>query len=122
MLLVLLLAGCERPVKGRVEFGFRNLSTKTIWVESASFSKGDVGPGLLVPRSEYCAIVIDRRRDPPAEMMIEWWEGRNHNRPSSAELIYEQKVILPDLDPLSKLWHIYLTFDKDGTWIAKLEK
>ena len=116
---VLLILGCGRPIKGSVEFGFRNLSTEVIWVESATFSTADAGTGSLYPRSEYNALVFPRFEDAPAEMMIEWWHGQSHERPKSAESIFSQKVVLPHLDPEATKWYVYLTFTKDGKWLAK---
>ena len=119
LLSILLFIGCDRPIKGSVEFGFRNLSTEVIWVESATFLNVDAGTGLLQPRSEYNALVFPRFEDAPAEMVIEWWQGSSHKRPKFSESIFRQKVVLPDFDTEATKWYVYLTFGKDGKWSAK---
>ena len=119
LLAILLLLGCERPIIGSVEFGFNNLSTEELWVESATYLKADVGCGSLGPGPEYKSILIHRRNDAPAEMVIEWWQTGSHKRPATAELIFNQKVALPDFDTEATKWYIYLTFGKDGKWSVK---
>ena len=119
LLSIMLSMGCERPIRGTVEFDFSNLSADVIWVESATYLKADVGCGSLGLGKGYKSILINRRNDAPAEMVIEWWQGGSHKRPAMAESIFIQKVVLPHLDPEATKWYIYLTFTKDGKWLAK---
>ena len=113
-----LFLGCGQKARGSVEMGFRNLSDRPVWVESARFSNADVGCGYLSPGLDFKELRIPRFETVPEVIEIEWWEDGNHVRPSSQEQILTQSVNLPDFSPDSPVWYVYFTLGDDGKWLA----
>ena len=70
------------------------------------------------PSIEYGVIVVWRFEDEvvPEALVLEWWEGLDHHRPKSESLIFKESLKLPELNRMSKVWFLYVSFGENGKW------